>query len=56
MLPEEFLEQMKKISESEDYDTEVSHIKADNLLCEVLKGLGYAEGAEIFEAMHKWYY
>jgi hypothetical protein len=36
-------------------DTEVTHIIADELLCELLKHLGYDELIEIYEKVDKWY-
>ena len=32
-----------------------SHEEADDLMCEVLKSLGYEAGVKIFEEMTKWY-
>ena len=31
------------------------HIEMDELLCKVLKSLGYGEGIKIFENTNKWY-
>lgn len=31
------------------------HIAADELMCEVLKSLGYQDGVRAFEHMDKWY-
>ena len=53
MTPEEFKEKM--ILLNDDRDIEYSHIKADELMCDILRELGYSEGVEIFENMHKWY-
>lgn len=36
-------------------DPEMSHIKADRLMCELLTELGYGEAVKIFEEMEKWY-
>jgi len=52
MSPEEF---KNKMAEFDNYDEEVSHMKADDLMCEVLESLGYKEGIEIFNNMAKWY-
>lgn len=54
---EEFAEQMKAIAEGLDkfYDEEIAHISADALMMETLMDLGYGEGVEIFENLHKWY-
>lgn len=51
--PHEFAEKMRKIDHDED--AENGHIKADALLMETLRALGYEEGVEIFENMTKWY-
>ena len=50
--PEEFAEDMKKCTDS---DPEYSHIRADELMCELLTSLGYKEGVDIFDKMSKWY-
>lgn len=34
---------------------EVAHILADELMCKLLRELGYGEGVDIFEKMDKWY-
>ena len=36
-------------------DREVAHIKADDALCDLLKGLGLNEIAQEFESINKWY-
>lgn len=48
----EFAEKMKKCAEK---DTEAAHIEADELMCEVLSGLGYQAGVDYFHEMNKWY-
>lgn len=53
MTPEQFAERMREIAE-ETY-TEDRHINADNLMCDLLRGLGYGEGVDTFERMYKWY-
>lgn len=65
MTPEEFKTHMQKISknimELDDLDTDMpsmiedAHIKADELMCEILTDLGYGEGIEIFKKMEKYY-
>ena len=58
ITPQEFAEQMKDISEMENSygrDPEMSHIKADEFIIEVLTELGYGDGAKIFDNMPKWY-
>lgn len=51
--PEEFKQMMKEIAKKND--TEKGHIEADHLMCDLLRELGYQEGADIFEEMGKWY-
>lgn len=53
MTKEEFKNRMQAIADKRD--TEGGHIEADDLMCELLKGLGYGEGVEIFEGMNRWY-
>lgn len=36
-------------------NTEMAHILADELMCKLLRELGYDEGVDIFEKMSKWY-
>lgn len=65
MTPEEFKTQMKNISkdvmELDDQNPnmpsmiETAHIKADELMCEILIELGYEEGIKIFKRMEKYY-
>lgn len=56
MTPEEFAKAMKEIRDEEVHgDTESCHGRADDLLCSVLRELGYGEGVEHFEDMGKWY-
>jgi hypothetical protein len=52
MSPKEFADRMRACRSP---DKEVQHCDADDLMCEVLRQLGYAEGVEVFEDMDKWY-
>ena len=36
-------------------DTEVAHLDADNILCDVLTQLGYKELVDLYEKVKKWY-
>ena len=36
-------------------DHEINHLKADDVLCELLKELGLGEVAEAFDDIEKWY-
>ena len=53
MTREEFKNKMQAIADKRD--AEGGHIEADDLMCELLKELGYGEGVEIFEGMYRWY-
>lgn len=53
MNPEEFYEKMLELQKLND--EEMSHIKMDDLMCDVLKFLGYEKGVEIFDSTDKWY-
>lgn len=59
LTSEQFAEEMKrpfKVYKMEkDYDPEMFHVKADELICQLLKDLGYAKGIVIFEAATKYY-
>lgn len=54
MNPEEFKEAMKKARDSY-CDKEYSHVDMDELMCKLLRELGYGEGVDIFEKAEKWY-
>ena len=54
MTPEEFTKEMKAVAKFPP-DVEAGHSSGDELLCKVLRELGYGEGVEIFENMDKWY-
>lgn len=51
--PEEFFLKMRTIAV--EGDPENGHVQADQLMCEVLKRLGYEDGVAIFQQMRKWY-
>ena len=36
-------------------DRESAHIYADDILCKLLKELGYKELVEEYDKIHKWY-
>lgn len=48
-----FANKMLRIARNNN--TEMAHIQADELMCELLRELGYGEGVNIFENMNKWY-
>lgn len=52
-LNDKYLSQLNDlISEN---DVEKKHIDADNILCELLKELGFNEIVESFNKLKKWY-
>ena len=58
MTPEEFKNEMQKISNQlgkNHCDEEITHAEADDLMCNLLRELGYGEGVDVFEDMPKWY-
>lgn len=48
-----FANEMRRIDRNND--TEMAHILADEMMCKLLRELGYNEGVDIFEQMSKWY-
>jgi hypothetical protein len=57
MTPEEFERQMHEIFDRGDriIDTADSHSQGDELMCRLLRSLGYHAGVEVFEKAPKWY-
>ena len=55
MSPYEFAEKMWRIKVDQESTPEYRHADADDLMCELLKGLGYGDGVRHFEDMEKWY-
>jgi hypothetical protein len=56
MTPEEFTQKMMSVFIGDGWnDPEIAHSEMDELLCEVLVGLGYHEGVDIFRKQDKWY-
>lgn len=53
MSPKEFAEAMRQIDQ--DCDVEIGHSRADDLMCAILRELGYEEGVNVFDEMVKWY-
>ncbi len=49
----EAVEKMKECVNSGD--TEVAHLDADDILCDVLTQLGYKELVDLYEKVNKWY-
>jgi len=56
MTPKEFKKAMVEIKKTiYEKDLEVSHDRADELLCRALFEAGYGEGVSIYDSMEKWY-
>lgn len=48
-----FTNEMRRIAR--ENDTEMTHIYMDELMCKLLRELGYGDGVDIFEETNKWY-
>lgn len=46
---------IEKLKECAHEDIETRHMLADEVLCELLKQLGYQEVVEEYEKLPKWY-
>lgn len=47
---------LRRLTELEDSaDPEEDHIEADNILCELLRSVGFEKMADAFEKVEKWY-
>lgn len=59
MTPKEFAEAMQevrdKLKNKSLYDEEDAHFEADDIMCGLLRDLGYSDGVDIFENMPKRY-
>lgn len=57
MTPEEFYEKMKEIKRSQQWSDGGYHEDMDDLMCEVLRDLGYGKGVDEFYAddFPRWY-
>ena len=53
VIIKEAIEKMKECVNNGD--TEVAHINADAVLCNVLTQLGYKELVDLYEKVKKWY-
>lgn len=53
--PEEFAKEMHRIVDNNRDDSETCHMVMDDLICNLLVTLGYAEGALIFKVTKKFY-
>lgn len=55
MTPKEFAARMVEIGQDTMGDWERMHRDQDHLLLEVLRGLGYGDGCDVFERTTKWH-
>ena len=55
MTPDEFKTRMAEFYDAADKDVEYQHIKADKLMCELLRSLGYGDGVDVFDKEQRWY-
>ena len=46
---------LKRLKECEEYDAESAHGRADEILCELLRELGYSDIVDAYEDIDKWY-
>jgi hypothetical protein len=53
MTKEQAIEKLKKQQKSKD--TESAHGNSDDVLCELLEHLGYADVVEEYNKVDKWY-
>lgn len=53
VIIKEAIEKMKECVNNGD--TEVAHLDADDILCDVLTQLGYKELVDLYEKVKKWY-
>lgn len=51
---ERVLKEMRELSKGTG-DTEAAHGRADDLLVELIKALGFDELAELYDKVDKWY-
>jgi hypothetical protein len=54
-LIKKYQKKLKEIINKYDFDEEVRHIEADNLLIELLKELGFEKITNIYEKIDKWF-
>lgn len=53
MTKEEAIEELKKAQVN--HDTEIAHVEADDVLCQLLTALGCADVVKEYEKVGKWY-
>lgn len=55
MTSQEFAEKMKAIEDKHDGDWEVIHSQGDDLMCILLRELGYSDGIDVYETWVRWH-
>lgn len=55
MTREEAIDKLVEIQETGEGDHELSHIKADDILSDLLRDLGYDDVVDEFDKIEKWY-
>ncbi len=55
VTPDEFEARMLKVKEDFGGDPESAHARADDLLLECLRSLGYGNGCDAFDSIEMWY-
>lgn len=53
--PEQFHREMERLHTKYLRDPEAFHSRADKLMQETLKGLGYEDGVKVFNKAIRWY-
>ena len=53
MKTKNHLEKLQQLKFNDD--TEMVHVKADEILCELLSELGYTEIVDAYNELEKWY-
>lgn len=48
-------EAIEKLNQCHTHDKEADHSNADDILCELLKSLGYEDVVKAWDAVDKWY-
>ena len=49
----EALGQMKELVKNDDY--EIAHSRADDVLCDLLRTMGFNELVDVYDQVGKWY-
>lgn len=55
MNPQQAIEELQAIVNKDDEDYDSGHEAADEILCQLLKHLGYEEIVKVYYEIGKWY-